>query len=174
MKNYALFSKKGRFIGFTNFQPTNGLYKEMPDSFDPVTQVYVGDYQTGELKSIEDLQPKDYREANVDKKWKVFESDLDNELEKNIVFGLKYPLYKQINLLMEVLDKNKDKFELTEEFKTMYKQISDLRYNHKNMIKTFEEAPKAQVIHRDEESEYIDDYTQKQLNIDESEDSENK
>lgn len=171
MKNYALFSKKGRFIGFTNFEPTNGLYKEMPDTFDPVMQVYIGDYQTGSLRDVSTLEPKDYREANVDKKWKVFESDLDKELEKNIVYGLKYPIHKQINLIMEMLDKNKDKLELTEEFKNMFKQISDLRYNHKNTIKTFQEAPKAQVILKDEEMEYIDEYTEKQLNINESENS---
>ena len=113
MKNYALFSVSGRFIGFTNFKPVNGLYKEMPDEFDPVLQVYVGDYKTGGLKSILDLEKVEYREANLDKKWKVFESDLDKDLEKKIIKEHNMPLYKQINAIMEVLYKNKDKIELT-------------------------------------------------------------
>jgi hypothetical protein len=173
-KNYALFSTNGRFIGFTNFKPTNGLYKEMPDNFDPVTQVYVGDYKTGGLKDVESLEQKDYREANIDKKWKIFESDLDKELELNIVKGHKLPLYKQLNLIMEVIDKNKDKLELTEEFKQMFETIARLRHNHKNSLKTYEEAPKAQVIYKDQENQYIEEYTKKQLSIHETEVSKNK
>lgn len=164
-KNYALFSENGRFIGFTNFKPTNGLYKEMPDKFDPVAQVYIGDYNTGGLKLVSELQQKDFREANIDKKWKIFESDLDKELELNIVITNNYPLYKQLNIVMEVLHKNKEIFELTEDFKNMYETISKLRYNHKKTLKGYEEAPKAQVIYKDKESEYLEEYTKKQLNL---------
>lgn len=165
MKNYALFSVTGRFIGFTNFKPQNGLYKEMPDNLDPVMQVYVGDYETGELKSINDLQPTDYREANLDKKWKVFESDLDNELEKIITKSNNLPLYKQLNVIMEVLYKNKDKIELTPDFEHMYDTIQGLRFNHSKSIETYKEAPKAEFISKEEENVFIEDYTQRCLNI---------
>ena len=167
-KNYALFSTTGRFVGFTNFKPTNGLYKEMPESFDPVTHVYIGDYETGSLKHVEELEQKDYREANIDKKWKVFESALDKELEQKIIKQHKLPLYTQLNIIMEMLEKNKDKLELTEDFKKMYNTIADLRHNHKNSIKTYADAPKAQVIYKDEEGQYLEEYTKKQLSIHES------
>jgi hypothetical protein len=165
MKNYALFSVSGRFIGFTNFKPVNGLYKEMPDNFDPVMQVYVGDYKSGQLKNIKDLKTTDYREANLDKKWKVFESDLNKELEKVIVKDYKLPIYKQINAIMDVLHKNKDKIELTPEFEEIYKLITELRHNHKNSLKVYQEAPKAQYVSKEEEPYFIEDYTQRHLNI---------
>ena len=79
MKNYALFSVNGRFIGFTNFQPTTGLYKELPDNFDPVTSVWVGDYETGSIKPVTQLQPKEYREVNANQKWVVFETKLNEK-----------------------------------------------------------------------------------------------
>ena len=97
MNTYALFSNTGRFIGFTNFKPSNGLYKQMPGDFDPVQQVYVGDYKTGELKNIQELQLKDYREANIDKKWKVFESELNRELARTIVRDHGLQFHKQMN-----------------------------------------------------------------------------
>jgi hypothetical protein len=165
MKNYALFSVSGRFIGFTNFKPVNGLYKEMPDSLDPVMQVYVGDYETGSLKNINDLQMSDYREANLDKKWKVFESDLNKELEKVIIKDNDLPIYKQINAIMEVLFLNKDKIQLTPEFERIYNKIEDLRHYHKNALKSFEDAPKAQLIRKKQEAEFVESYTQNQLNI---------
>jgi len=167
MKNYALFSVSGRFIGFTNFKPQNGLYKEMPDNLDPVMQVYVGDYNNGELKNVNDLQLTDYREANLDKKWRVFESDLDKELENIITKESNLPIYKQINAIMEVLYKNKDKIELTPEFEEIYKTIDELRYNHKKSMETYKDAPKAEFIPKEHEYMYIDDYTQRQLNINE-------
>lgn len=165
MKNYALFSVSGRFIGFTNFKPVNGLYKEMPKNFDPVMQVYVGDYKNGELRNISDLKFSDYREANLDKKWRVFESDLDKELEKIITKQHNLPIYKQLNTIMEVLYKNKDKIELTSEFEEMYNTIADLRYAHKNALKSYEEAPKAELIRKEDEFLFIENYTQRQLNI---------
>lgn len=165
MKNYALFSTNGRFIGFTNFKPQNGLYKEMPDSFDPVMQVYVGDYETGGLKSVSDLQIKDYREANIDKKWKVLESDLNKDTGKLITENMDIPLYKQLNAIMEVLYLNKDKLQMTEAFETVYKTIDRVRYNHMNALKSYEQAPKADVIKKENEKLFFEEYTQKQLNI---------
>ncbi len=167
MKNYALFSKTGRFIGFTNFQPTNGLYKIMPDNFYPVRQVYVGDYKTGSLKNIEELEAKDYREANVDKKWKVFESELNQELQKTIIQEYGLAVYKQLNTIIDVLYQNKDKIQLTPEFETMYKTLQDLRYKHNKTLETYKQAPKADIISPDKELTFVEEYTQKQLNINE-------
>ena len=123
MKNYALFSKAGRFIGFTNFKPANGLYKELPDNFDPIMQVYVGDYETGSLKNVNELQPKDYREGNVDKKWKVFESEINKEIYKYITEVQDMPLYKQLNAIMETLYNNKDVLKLSDDFIKIYDNI---------------------------------------------------
>jgi hypothetical protein len=165
MKNYAIFSTNGRFIGYSNFKPENGLYKEMPDNLDPVHQVYVGDYETGGLKSIDELQIKDYREANIDQKWKVFESQINEELSKYITEKLDMPLYKQLNAIMETLYLNKDKIQLSENFEVIYNAIQAVRHNHSNSLKTFEEAPKAEVIKKEDEKAYIEEYTIKQLNI---------
>jgi hypothetical protein len=165
MKNYALFSVNGRFIGFTNFKPTNGLYKEMPDNFDPVLQVYAGDYETGGLKNVADLQPKDYREANIDQKWKVFESELSDETFKFITQKMGIPLYKQINAIMDVLYNNRDKIQLTESFNTVYEAIQTVRHNFNSSIATYEEAPKADVVKKGDEQLFFEEYTQKQLNI---------
>jgi hypothetical protein len=165
MKNYALFSKNGRFIGFTNFKPENGLYKEMPDDLNPVYQVYVGDYETGSLKNVNEVEITDFREANIDKKWTIFESQLNDELSRHITENLDMPLYKQINAIMETLYINKDKIQLSENFEVIYDTIQKARHNHLNSLKTYEEAPKAQVIKKDEEKLYIEEYTTKQLNI---------
>lgn len=165
MKNYALFSTNGRFIGFTSFKPQNGLYKEMPDNFDPVLQVYVGDYENGQLKYVNELEIKEYREANLDKKWNVFESQLNDEVGRLITEGLDMPLHKQLNAIMETLYLNRDKIQLSENFEVIYNTIQSIRHNHKNALKTFQEAPKAEVISKDDERLYIEEYTQRQLNI---------
>lgn len=165
MKNYALFSTNGRFIGYTNFKPQNGLYKELPDNFDPVLEVYVGDYETGQLKSINNIEVKDYREANIDKKWKVLESDLNKDVGKLITDGLDIPLYKQLNAIMEVLYNNRDKIQLTEGFESIFKEIERVRYNHANALKMYEQAPKAEIIKKENEKAFYEQYTQSQLNI---------
>jgi hypothetical protein len=165
MKNYALFSENGRFIGFTNFKPVNGLYKEMPDSFDPTTSVYTGDYETGGLKDIKELHPRDYREANVDKKWVLLESEMNREAGLVITEESGYPLFKQLNIIMEVLHKNQDKIELTPEFVKMYDAIQEVRFNVKASVESYKEAPRANVIAKEEERLFIEKYTQQQLNI---------
>ena len=168
MKNYALFSVQGRFIGYTNFKPKNGLYKELPDQFDPVLQVWVGDYETGSLKNISELQTKDYREANIDKKWKVFETEVNDEIGKFITDKLGIALHKQLNAIMETLYINKDKIQLSENFEVIYNAIQAVRHNHNNALKTYEEAPKADVIKKEQERLFFEEYTQKQLNISET------
>lgn len=165
MKNYALFSTNGRFIGYTNFKPQNGLFKELPDNFDPVLQVYVGDYENGSLKNINELEVKDYREANIDKKWKVLETDLNKDVGKLITDGMDIPLYKQLNAIMEVIYINKDKLQITEDFENIYKAIDRIRHNHANALKTYAEAPKADIVKKEDERVFFEEYTQKQLNI---------
>lgn len=165
MKNYALFSVNGRFIGFTNFKPTTGLYKEMPESFDPVTNVYVGDYETGSLRNVNELEPKDYREANVDKKWRVFETEMDSTANKLITEELNYPLYKQLNIIMDVLNSNSDKLTLTEDFKVMFNKIQEVRSNFKNTFESYKDAPKAVVVSKEDERRFFEEYNQIHLSI---------
>lgn len=167
MKNYALFSVQGRFIGFTNFKPENGLYKEMPDNFDPVLQVYVGDYETGSLKSVGELDPKHYREANIDKKWKVFESEINNEVGQFITQQLDLGIHKQLNAIMETLHLNKDKIQLSENFEMIYNTIQAIRHKHNNSLNVYEEAPKADVVKKEDERLFFEQYNQQHLNINE-------
>lgn len=165
MKNYALFSVNGRFIGYTNFQPTTGLYKELPDNFDPITSVWVGDYETGSIKSVAQLQPKEYREANANQKWVVFETELNEKTGKMIQDDLNLTLHRQLNAIMDVLYTNKDKIELTPDFLEFYQNIQTIRRNHDLSLKSYQEAPKADVVTRDQERFYIEQYTQQLLNI---------
>jgi len=165
MKNYALFSVNGRFIGFTNFKPATGLYKEMPDSFDPVYQVYVGDYETGSLKHVSELQPKDYREANVDQKWRVFESEMNEEAGRLITQEYGYTLYKQLNAVMDVLNANKDVIKLTDKFTELYNKIQDVRHNIAVSLESYKQAPKAHVVTKEEERAFFEHYNQMHLNI---------
>ena len=126
----------------------------------------VGTYYVMQGK-IEDLQVKDYREGNVDKKWKVFESELNFELQRSIIQGHGLTIHKQLNTIMDVLNANKDKIQLTSEFESMYKTIQDLRYNHNKSLEVYKQAPKADVIAQDDELKFVEEYTQKQLNINE-------
>ena len=165
MKNYALFSANGRFIGYTNFQPTTGLFRELPDDFDPITSVWVGDYETGIVKPVTDLQPKDYRQANANKKWVVFESELNDKTGRAITREYNLGLYKQLNAIMDVLYANKDKIELTPTFTEVYQTIQTVRRNHQLALDSYKEAPKADVVSKEEEYLYIEQYTQQLLNI---------
>ena len=165
MKNYALFSVNGRFIGFTNFKPTTGLYKELPDNFDPVTSVWAGDYETGGIKPVTQLQPKEYREANANQKWVVFESELNEKTGKIIQEENNLKLHRQLNAIMEVLYANKDKIELTPSFLETYETIQTVRRSHELSMKSYQEAPKADVVTKDQERLYIEQYTHQVLNI---------
>ena len=54
---------------------------------------------------------------------------------------------------------------LTDNFVNMYDDIFDARRNHKLSLETYKEAPKADVISREQELLFFEEYTQKQLNI---------
>jgi hypothetical protein len=165
MKTYALFSVNGRFIGYTNFKPTTGLYRELPDNFDPITSIWVGDYETGRIKSVNELQPKEYREGNANQKWVVFESELNEKTGKMIQEENNLKIHRQLNAIMDVLYANKDKIELTPSFLETFETIQTIRRNHDLSIKSYQEAPKADVVLKDQERLYVEQYTQQVLNI---------
>jgi hypothetical protein len=165
MKNYALFSTNGRFIGYTNFQPTTGLYKELPDNFDPITQVWAGDFATGSIKNVTELEIKDYRLANANKKWVVFETELNEKTGRIITEERGLGIYKQLNAIMDVLHENKDNLKLTPKFLEVYEEIQTVRRNHELSLKSYQEAPKADIVLKEDEKKYIEQYTQQHLNI---------
>ena len=66
---------------------------------------------------------------------------------------------------MDVLNKNSDKIQLTPEFTEMYNKIQEIRFNIKTSIESYKEAPKANVVTKEEERIFIEKYTQQQLNI---------
>lgn len=165
---YALFSDKGRFIGYADFKPGAGLYKEMPVGFNPVEQVYAGDYETGSVKTIDELEIKEYREGNYDKKWVIYEKDLNTQTKRNIEEINDYPFYKQLNLIMEALYKNKDKLDLPKDFLHMCEVIEDIRYRQKISIESYIKMAANNQIHYvplSAEGEFLDKYTEKVLNI---------
>lgn len=167
-KMYAIFSEKGRFIGYADFTPAIGLYKEMPENFSPVDQVYVGDYETGSVKSINELKTVEYREANISKKWVVYEKDLNTETQRNIEEVNDYPIYKQLNLIAQALYDNKDKLTFSSDFLHMCEVIDDLRHRHNlsiNSYQTMSDSGQIYYVPLSAEGEFLDSYTEKVLNI---------
>jgi hypothetical protein len=165
---YAIFSETGRFIGYADFKPQAGTYKELPLDFNPVEKVYVGDYESGSVKTIQELKAVEYREANVDKKWVVYEKDLNTETRKNIEEVNSYEMYKQLNLIMQALYDNKDKLTLSKDFTHMFEVIDDLRHRHSISIESYKKMSEAGKIHYvpiEQEGEFLDKYTEKVLNI---------
>lgn len=167
-KMYAIFSETGRFIGYVDFKPVEGLYKEMPDGFNPVDQVYVGTYEKGEIKTIGELKPLDYRLGNIDKKWVIYEAQLNEETKRNIIEENNYTLHRQLNLITQALYENKDKLNLSKDFLHMAEVIEDVRYRHKISIESYEEMAKNGQINYvpvGTEEEYMQKYTEQVLDI---------
>ena len=81
--------------------------------YDPETHAYVGDYATGSIQEI----PEDDNQT-------IDEQLLDNNVEENII--AEYPIYKQLNIIIDVLHKNSD-IEKTKEFLQMMSFIQDQR-----------------------------------------------
>jgi hypothetical protein len=165
---YALFSETGRFIGYTDFKPAEGLYKEMPEGFNPVEQVYSGTYEEGSVKSISELQTIDYRLGNIDKKWVIYEVQLNEETRRNIEEANNFPLYKQINIITKALYDNKDKLNLSKDFLHMAEVIEDVRYRHSISIEAYQDmAQQGQInfIPIGGEIDYLEKYTEEVLDI---------
>jgi hypothetical protein len=167
-KMYAIFSETGRFIGYVDFQPQQGLFKEMPAGFNPVDQIYVGTYENGQVKTIGELQPLDYRLGNADKKWVIYEAQLNEETRRHIEEANDFPLYKQLNLITEALYANKDKLNLTPEFIHMAEVIEDIRYRHRISIESYVDmANNGQInyVPAGQEGEYMEKYTEEALDV---------
>ena len=81
--------------------------------YDPETHAYVGDYATGSIQEI----PEDDNQT-------IDEQLLDNNVEENII--AEYPIYKQLNIIIDVLHRNSD-VEKTKEFLQMMSFIQDQR-----------------------------------------------
>jgi hypothetical protein len=168
-QKYAIFSKTGRFIGYGDFLPPGCLTKELPFDFNPVVQAYIGDYETGSFKNVAEIEKKELREANPDKKWVVFESYLNDTISNTIVKELGLPIYKQINLITKALYDNRDKFNLSQEFIEAYETIADIRRRHKLSIESYEElhqSGKVEFVKTIEEQAYHDKYSQSVLDLD--------
>ena len=168
-QKYAIFSKTGRFVGYGNFLPPACLTKELPLDFNPVTHAYIGDYETGSFKSVADIEKKELREANPDKKWVVFESYLNDTINNTIVKETGLPIHKQLNMLSKALYDNRDKLNLSQEFIDAYETIADIRRRHKLSIESYEELNqngKVIFVKTTDEQAYHDKYSQSVLDID--------
>jgi hypothetical protein len=82
-------------------------------AYDPETHAYVGDYATGSIQEI----PEDDNQY-------IDEELLDNNVEENII--REYPIYTQLNIIMDVLHNNSDIVK-TKEFLQMMSFIEDER-----------------------------------------------
>lgn len=168
MKSYILFSKEGRFIGFTSFRPPSGLYKEIEREFNPFEETYIGTFENGEIKKINELSKNEIKETNLDKKWVIYESAANEEIRKHIEEVLGFPLYKQINEISKALYENKDVLKLPESFIEMFEKIDRARFRHSVTIKSYEafhEEGRANFIKKNEEKTYINNYTKQVLDI---------
>jgi hypothetical protein len=168
MKSYILFSKEGRFIGFTSFKPPSGLYKEIEREFNPFEETYIGTFENGEIKKINELSKTEIKETNIDKKWVIYESVANNEIKKHIEEALDLPLYKQVNEISKALYDNKDVLKLSDSFINMFEQIDRARFRHSVTIKSYEsfhEEGRANFIKKGDEKAYINNYTKQVLDI---------
>lgn len=82
--------------------------------YDADTHVYYGDYATGSVKSINELD--DAPDAAI-----IDEEYLNKEIKDDIQHV--YPLYRQLNIMMDMLDKSD--IPNTEEFTQMMSFIKD-------------------------------------------------
>ena len=82
-------------------------------SYDPDTHAYVGDYATGGIQEIVDND-----NSTID------EEILDQNVQENIT--LEYPLYTQLNIILDVL-KNNANIVKSKEFLKMVQFIEDER-----------------------------------------------
>lgn len=81
--------------------------------YDPDTHAYVGDYATGRLAEI-----------TPDDNTTIEEDVLDYNVEENIL--ARYPIYKQLNIIIDVLHNNPDVVK-SKEFLQMMQFIEDER-----------------------------------------------
>ena len=113
-----MFNKSnGAMIGGFETSETPAQYLEgvryKTLAYDPETHAYVGDYATGSIQEI----PEDDNQY-------IDEELLDNNVEENII--REYPIYTQLNIIMDVLHNNSDIVK-TKEFLQMMSFIEDER-----------------------------------------------
>jgi hypothetical protein len=165
---YAIFSNTGRLVGYSNFAPPGGRVKELPEDFDPLYHIYDGDYDTGSVTTIDEHHEKKFKEFNPDKKWVIFESQVNERLRNIITDGLGHKPYKQLNLIAQALYDNKDKLTLSEEFIKMCEEINDVRTRHKLSIDSYinlHEQEKLTYVKKEDEAEFHDKFTKQKLDL---------
>ena len=111
-----MFNKSnGAMIGGFETSETPSQYLEgvryKTLAYDPETHAYVGDYATGSIQII----PQDDNTL-------IDEELLDNNVEENII--REYPIYTQLNIIMDVLHNNSDIVK-TKEFLQMMSFIEE-------------------------------------------------
>jgi hypothetical protein len=87
--------------------------------YDPSTHVYIGTYHEGKVVAIDDIRADDVP---------VIDEEILNLNVKGNIEG-EYPLHKQLNIMMEML--NNSSISNTEEFQKMYDYIKDERERNK-------------------------------------------
>ena len=113
-----MFNKSnGAMIGGFETSETPAQYLEgvryKTLAYDPETHAYVGDYATGSIQEI----PEDNNTL-------IDEELLDNNVEENII--REYPIYTQLNIIMDVLHSNPNVVK-SREFLRMMSFIEDER-----------------------------------------------
>ena len=165
---YAIFSNVGRLVGYSNFAPPGGKVKELPEDFDPLVHIYDGDFDTGSVTTIEEHNEKKFKEFNPDKKWVIFESQINERLRHAITDTLGYKPYKQLNLITQALYDNRDKLNLSEEFIKMYEEINDTRTRHNLSLDSYadlHEQGKVTYVKKEDEAEFHDNFTKQKLDL---------
>jgi len=122
-KSMTLMFNKSNGILIGGFETTeapndflqNVRYKTLV--YDPDTHAYVGDYASGIVMPI----PEDDNTT-------IEEDVLDYNVAENIL--AEYPIYKQLNIIIDVLHRNSD-VEKTKEFLQMMSFIEDQREQNK-------------------------------------------
>jgi hypothetical protein len=98
--------------------------------YDPEIEVYYGDYETGSIQKIADLD-KAPDAAIIDED--MLNIDVKNDIQHV------YPIHRQLNILIDMLDNSE--IANTEEFNEMKNYIEDIRERNKARKEAFKSNP---------------------------------
>ena len=133
------------------------LVKEL-GNIDPTTHAYVGTYSDGNMMSVQsDEYNLKISEINIIGPKEIFENELDSTTTERITDHHGYPLHKQLNIMMDAMEKHGD-FLREEEFQTMFKVIrAERNQNKKRKDEMKKDTESFNYIEKNHETEFLDD-----------------
>ena len=119
-------------------------------SIDTLTEVYVGDYENGSIRNIDDVN------AELANKVVIFEENVNNMAGTKIT--KEYPLEKQLNIISNALVSlcKKDESINSEELEKMTRYINHTITNNKRIKSVYEQSENHILVKKNDLSDKID------------------